>query len=79
MACITSSIDLLYLLKIYWCGCIIFIEGNLITSKIFNLTGCCRNSKKLCSSAPTEHFAGDIGAVKWYLYNVEAKVISFVK
>ena len=97
MACITSSIDLLYLIKTSRCRWIIFIKENLIllicpfcfnirlnncftiTSKIFNFTGCSRNSKKLCSNAPIEHFARDIGAVKWHPYNVEAKVISFVK
>ena len=94
MACITSTTDLLYLIKTSWCRWIILIKENLIllicpfcfnirlftiTSKIFNFTSCFRNSKKLCSNAPIEHFARDIGAVKWYLYNVETKVISFVK
>ena len=95
MACINSSIDLLYLIKTSCCRWIIFIKENLIllicpfyfntgqlftiTGKIVNFTGCSRNSKKLCSNAPIEHFAGDIGAVKWHPYNVEATVISFVK
>ena len=30
MACISSSIDLLYLIKTSWCRCIIFIKENLI-------------------------------------------------
>ena len=30
MACITSSIDLLYLIKLSWCRWIIFIKENLI-------------------------------------------------
>ena len=36
-----------------------------------------RNSAPI--NAPIEHFARDIRAVKWHPYNVEAKVISFVK
>ena len=30
MACITPSIDLLYLIKTFWCRWIIFIKENLI-------------------------------------------------
>ena len=93
MACIISSIDLLYLMETYWFRWIIFNKGNFIllicpfyfsirhsrTRKIFSFTDCSRNSKKLCSSAPIEHSARDIGTVKWHPYNVEVKVISFVK
>ena len=43
------------------------------------ICGWSRNSKKLYSSGPIEHFARDIGAVKLQPYNVEAKAISFVK
>ena len=46
---------------------------------MFNFTGCFRNSKKLCSNAPREHFATDIASVKWHPDNVEANVISFAK
>ena len=93
MACIISSIDLLYLMETYWFRWIIFNKGNFIllicpfyfsirhlrTRKIFSFTDCSRNSKKLCSSAPIKHSARDIGTVKWHPYNVEVKVISFVK
>ena len=94
MACITCSIDLLYLIKTSRCHWIIFIKENLIllicpscfniqlftiTRKIFNFTGCSRNSEKLCSNACIENFARDIGAVKWHPFNFEVKVISFVK
>ena len=97
MACITSSIDLLYLIKTSRCRWIIFIKENLILlicPFCFNirLNNCLqlrvRSSillvaleilRNSCSNAPIEHFARDIGAVKWHPYNVEAKVISFVK
>ena len=97
IACITSSIDLLYLIRTSWLRWIIFTKENLILlicPFCFNirldnclqvrqrssiLTGCFRNSKKLCSNAPIEHFARVIGAVKWHPYNVEAKLISFAK
>ena len=95
MAHITSSIDLLYSLKPWCCWIIfikknlillvcpfcfnIQINNCLQVREIFNFTGCSRNSKKLCSSAPIEHIDRDIGAAKWHPYNVEAKVISFVK
>ena len=97
MGCITSSIDLLYLIKTSWCRWIIFIKENsilLICPFCFNirLNNCLqlrvrssillvaleilRNSAQMF---PIEHFARDIGAVKWHSSNVEAKVISFVK
>ena len=97
MACITSSIDLLHLIKTSCYRWIIFIKENLILLLCpfcFNipLSNCLQVRKrssillvalevpiKLCSNAPIEHFARDIGAVKWHPYNVEAKVISFVK
>ena len=94
MAYITSLIDLLYLVKTSWCRWIIFTKENLILlicPFCFNirLNNCLqlrvRSSillvtlEKLCSSTPIEHFARDIGAVKWHSYNVEAKDISFVK
>ena len=94
MACITSSIDLLYLIKTSWCRWIIFIKENLILlicPFCFNirLNNCLQLRVRssillvaleiLRNSAPIEHFVRDIGAVKWHPYNVEAKVISFVK
>ena len=47
--------------------------------KILNFTGCSRNSMKLCTNDPIEHFARDIGALKRHPYNVEAKFISPIK
>ena len=87
------SIDLLYLIKTSWCRLIIFIKENLIHliyPFCFNirLNNCLqvqgRSSillvaKKFCPKAPIEHVAREIGAVKWHHYNVETKVISFVK
>ena len=46
---------------------------------IINFTGCSKNSMQLCSNAPTKHFAGHIGAVKWHPYNVKAKVSALTK
>ena len=78
MACITLSIDFLYLGKTSWCCWIIFIKENLIvlicpfylntwlfisTRKIFNFTGYSKTSKKLCSNVLLEYFDKDIGAV----------------
>ena len=94
MTCITFSIDLLYLIKTSRCRWVIFIQEILIlliwpscfniqlfttTRKIFDFTGCSRNSEKFCSNACIENFARDSEAVKWHPYNVEAKIISFVK
>ena len=86
MAHITSSIDLLYSLKPWCCWIIfikknlillvcpfcfnIQINNCLQVREIFNFTGCSRNSKKLCSSAPIEHIDRDIGTAKWPPYNV---------
>ena len=92
MACITSSIDLLYLIKTSWCRWIIFIKENLILlicPFCFNirLNNCLQLRVRssillvaleiLRNSANAPIFARDIGSK--IPYNVEAKVISFVK
>ena len=80
MTYITSSIDFLYLIKTSWCRWILYSPQLFtITRKIFSFPGCSWYSEKLLSNAPIEHFAKNIGAVKWHSYNFEAKVISFVK
>ena len=94
MTCITCSIDLLYLIKTSRCRWVIFVKEILIlhicpscfniqlfttTRKIFDFTGCSRNSEKFCSNACIENVTRDTEAVKWHPYNVEVKIISFVK
>ena len=84
MACITSSTDLLYLLKTSWCRWIIFIKGNLILlicSFCFNirLNNCLQLRVRSSILLVSLEILRDIGAVKWHPYNVEAKVILFIR
>ena len=47
--------------------------------KILSFTVSSKNFKKLYSNFPIEQFVRENETVKWYFYNVEDKVISFVK
>ena len=53
------------LILLIWTLCFnILLSNCLQVQKIFNFTGCSRNSKKLCSNAPTQNFSRDTGAVE---------------